>query len=193
MQQKYIIRDKISQKECSLEILLSKIYYDFEIFELSKDPDEEKYIATISKEAMLHILSQLYINACEHYFSQGKTIHIWMKECISFLKKWVDDKSSLPDIEYLFTMINQFERTDTSGNIGKGISYLINCILYQCFDKNQLTENISYCHDEGDFSDSLTKCLTILVIFERLEYRFSDISGQFIIDFLKSGKHLFMV
>jgi len=173
-----------------LSNLLEYIYEKCDVFEIENCLEKEKYLGTISNEALSHIAIHIAETTLINYGKQDLPDAIRSLE----LCKIVSKDLFCPERKELL-------------EIGEILSHIALVLLYRDQEKSHVIRTIDYCRFvifQGLGLDSTFKC-SIEAYRTKYQSRIPTIKpdkevdilkeayGQFVIDLLKSGKHLFMV
>ena len=201
MKEKYKILNNIGSSELDLHKVLSQIRVGCEIFLIS---DVEVYLGNISEECLLSIslyiaeyASDNRIKLCSN-LEPHKSDLSKMQLCVELCKRYREEpneenKIALRDSrEQFFSNIKERSESNFFLPVFYSVYHLSYAFYYSKQNENFLKQ---YCE---------SKCLLSIyysessLYFEEnteesLAYQQDLFSSKFIIDFLKSGKHLFMV
>jgi hypothetical protein len=185
---RYSIVDSGSELKTSLLKLSYNISIDQELFILS---NPRTYLGTLNKRAMIFIGLKLISYTIEHY--GDKSSEVELSKYISAANRWVEDDDDIiiDDIELVKQLFEKDEKRIEDffefDYILSSVAYLFRMIVDDNRDLYHVSVNLA-CH----VASKLKKLYPYRHHFyledqERLN------QGKMIIDFLKSGKHLFMV
>ena len=169
--------------KCSLINISYSLEEDCEIYDIVND----KSLGLVSKKSLIYIGTLILDYASKKY--QPETDWV-VQELITFCRKWIDDSSSVSvsDMESLQVKIYHYVSNYNLSlkSIGLASYFLLQYMIlehtsYFISAMNQC--NNAYC----DYCDREPSCDS----FD--PYREYERQGEVIIEFLKSGKHLFLI
>lgn len=167
----------ISKNEfrCKLEDILGFILVDSEIWELIED--KEIYLGRVSHKSIAYMANEIIEYCIENYYKEEIFEIEVVKSLIDTSRKWIDDTSSVT-IDFAKSQVQ-------NSMLSRG--FILDCARCAV----SITFEDAYCADSS---------------FKEITYHLRSNSGsqmnrekerarqcQFIIDFMKSDKHLFMV
>jgi hypothetical protein len=195
-----------------LDEILSNIEIGCEISEISDG--NELYLGALSSKALIYIGIEIANNVYNDQLheSEGSTVKD-IQDCLSLCKKWFNDTSSvsLPEFNQAITRMNGTSchySKYSEANAEERLRDIIGSVARACFQYEECEENKDYKlsglidryafiqHRIEDVIDFLHACYKVPdekapdeknIFTEKVRW------GKFIIDFFKSGKHLFMV
>lgn len=167
----------ISKNEfrCKLEDILYFIMNDSEVWELIED--KEIYLGRVSQKSIVYMATEIIDYCIKNYYKEEIFEIEVVKNLIDTCRKWIDDTSSVP--------IGFAESQVKNSMLSRG--FILDCARYVA----------SMTFEDAHYAD---------ISFKEITYHLSSNTGsqitrrkerarqcQFVIDFLKSDKHLFMV
>ena len=157
----------------NLEGITRNIHLNCELYE--QEFGKEKYLGLLNKEICVSLATN-FLDFSMTMYHCGTLIE--EKHCFNIAKKWLSDKSLIEnDLEELGFMEYYITNIKDMSNMTSAFAAMMNIIL----DKEKcINTRLMFVHT--------------LYVFGRNERKHESIrQGEFLLEFLKSGKHLFLI